>query len=173
MDGDKLLEELKAEVERCPTAVASEMSGRLFAVRNEWTAFKKTARRPALLSSADNGPNRTFAPGGTRSAILHQGIDALQSTGVSLVRAEAAARESEEIGTSVLDELNSQRETLLTARGRLDEGNANLKRSQRIIRHLNMNLATNKCLLILIIALEIVILLAVIYIKIIRPHHWF
>ncbi|XP_017488301.1 PREDICTED: uncharacterized protein LOC108376590 [Rhagoletis zephyria] len=84
-----------------------------------------------------------------------------------------AARESEEIGASVLDELNSQREQLLGARGRLDEGNANLRRSGKLIRHLNMGLATNKCLLLLIIALEIVILLVVVYLKFIRQHHWF
>ncbi|KAH9395613.1 Vesicle transport through interaction with t-SNAREs 1B [Tyrophagus putrescentiae] len=163
LDGDKLLEQLKAEAERCPASVAAEMSGRLFAVRNEWAAFRKTARRPALL----------IFIGGTRSAVLQQGIDSLQSTGVSLHRAEMAARESEEIGASVLDELNSQREQLLGARGRLDEGNANLRRSGKLIRHLNMGLATNKCLLLLIIALEIVILLVVVYLKFIRQHHWF
>lgn len=180
LDGDKLLEQLKAEAERCPASVAAEMSGRLFAVRNEWAAFRKTARRPALLSSvggADYGlsgsSSSSSSVGGTRSAVLQQGIDSLQSTGVSLHRAEMAARESEEIGASVLDELNSQREQLLGARGRLDEGNANLRRSGKLIRHLNMGLATNKCLLLLIIALEIVILLVVVYLKFIRQHHWF
>ena len=174
IDGDNLIELIKSEAEKCPASVQSEMNGRLFAVRNEWNAFKKTARRPAqgyLLFSAgrvENGAGGSFSGPMTRSAVLNQGIDALQNTGASLQRAEMVARESEEIGANVLDELSGQRETLLRARGRIDDTNADLKRSHRVIRMINMHVATNKCLLILIIVMEIIILLAIIYMRFIR-----
>ena len=157
------------EVEKCPASVQNEMNGRLFAVRNEWNAFKKTARRPALVTGGVRGDTSgSFSGPMTRSAVLNQGIDALQNTGISLQSAELVARESEEIGTNVLDELNSQRETLLRARGRIDETNDDLKKSHRVIRLINMHVATNKCLLILIITIEIIILIAIVYLRFIR-----
>ena len=172
IEGDNLMEQIKIEVEKCPVSVQSEMNGRLFAIRNEWNAFKKTARRPALLPGALGRDGLSSSSGRqmTRSAVLNQGIDSLQNTSMGLHRAEIVARESEEIGTNVLDELNSQRETLINSRTRLDETNANLKRSHRLIRIINSQVITNKCLLILIILVEIMILISVIYLRFIRKH---
>jgi len=172
VDGDKLIVALESEVDKCPASVMSEMNGRLFSVRNEWSAFKKTARRPALLSDGSWRSDSSSAPGPmTRSAVLNQGIEALQSTSISLQRAEMSARESEEIGANVLEELNSQRETLLQARERVDVTNVDLKKSHRILRVLNLQLATNKCLLLVIITIEILILLGIIYLRFIRKHN--
>lgn len=169
IDGDNLVESIKNEVEKCPASVQREMQGRLYAVRNEWNAFKKTARRPALLTAGGNSDgSSSFSGPLTRTAVLNEGIDALQNTGISLQRAEIVARESEEIGTNVLDELNSQRETLAQARSRIDDTNSNLKTSHRIIRLLNLHVATNRCLLILIIVLEILVLLSVIYLRFLK-----
>lgn len=85
-------------------------------------------------------------------------------------RAEIVARETEEIGTAVTDELGGQREALLRTRSRLTDANQNLRKSHRIIRSINMTLMTNKCLLLVIILLEVGILSAIVFMRFIRKH---
>lgn len=165
VDGDQLVETIRNESESCPASVQSEMRQRFFAIRNEWNAFKSTAHRPALLSGSESFRSNLPA---TTSAVLNQGIESLERTADSLHRTELVARESEEIGTTIIDELTGQQETLLRTRGRLDGVNVNLKRSHRLIKILNLTVVTNKCLLILIIGLEIMILLAIVYLRFIR-----
>lgn len=157
---------MRREVESCPVSVQSEMNGRFFSIRNEWNAFKTTVHRPALLTGCDSYNANTPR---TTSAAISQGIETLERTASSLQRAEIVARESEEIGTSIVGELSGQRETLLRTRGRLDDANVHLKKSHRLIKILNTTVVTNKCLLILIIVLEALILFVIIYIRFI--HH--
>ena len=73
--------------------------------------------------------------------------------------------ETEQVGTEVLGELGTQRDTLIRTRDRLIDTEGELTRSKRIIRTLSHNVLYNKILLVIIILLECAILAAVIYWK--------
>lgn len=159
---------IRNEVTKCPAQVQSEMNGRFYALLNEWNAFKRTTSSTNRISFGQG--SSTIHTDGTQRQILQQGIESLEQTSRSLQRAEIVARETEEIGTNIVDELGNQRESLLRTRETLDTNVENLKRSHRLIRTINTTLITNKCLLIVIILMEIAILLSIIAFRFILHH---
>lgn len=68
----------------------------------------------------------------------------------------------------VVSELTTQRESLLRTRDRLQNTNEELSKSRRILRIMKTNVLYNKCILIVIILLEICILGGLIFIKFIK-----
>lgn len=168
-EGESILELMRNEVVKCPSTVQSEMNGRMYAVTNEWNAFKTNARRPQHNGFSGSASSSSFGIPTTTSR-LNQGIEALERTSQSVLRAEIAARESEEIGTAVISELAGQRETLLKTRDRIDVANHDLKKSHRIIRLINSQVVTNKCLLYVIILLEMCILVSIVYMRFLHKH---
>ncbi|XP_050296306.1 uncharacterized protein LOC126736124 [Anthonomus grandis grandis] len=101
--------------------------------------------------------------------IVRQGTQILEQTGQSINRAEQIAIETETIGTEVVSELESQRETLLRTRGRLEDANSQLDSARSVITKMSRNIVYNKLILILIIILEGAILISYAYIKFFKP----
>lgn len=93
------------------------------------------------------------------------GTSSLQRTSESIARAEVVAVETEQIGTEVLGELSSQRETLERTRDRLADTKDEISRSRKVIRSLATNFLFNKVLLIVIICLELLIIAGLVYWK--------
>uniref|UniRef100_A0A0N5CGD5 Vesicle transport through interaction with t-SNAREs homolog 1A n=1 Tax=Strongyloides papillosus TaxID=174720 RepID=A0A0N5CGD5_STREA len=73
------------------------------------------------------------------------------------------ALETEEIGTSVLQDLSSQRETLNRARERLREAGADLLTSDKIVSQMIRRLVQNRLFLLLIIVLLAICFLIMMY----------
>lgn len=69
---------------------------------------------------------------------LLEGHSALLRTSESLARSQQAALEAETIGTSVAEELDCQRETLLRARDRLTDTDYELTRSRQLLRMIDL-----------------------------------
>ena len=92
----------------------------------------------------------------------------LQSTSQSLARSQQVALESEDVGNEILTDLGVQREALERTRVRLQETDAELSRSKRILRKMYFGVIQNKALLIVVIVVEVCILLALIYSKYIK-----
>ncbi|XP_022907305.1 vesicle transport through interaction with t-SNAREs homolog 1B [Onthophagus taurus] len=99
-----------------------------------------------------------------RQAVL-EGTAILARTGDSLARTNQVAIETENIGTEVVSELSSQRETLLRAKNRLTHADEQLDSSRNILRKMSRNVLYNKLILVLIIIVEIGILITVCYMK--------
>ena len=156
-EGDSIIMMMKREVDSTPVLVRSEMMDNWTRMSQEWKSFKADIRSTGWLS-ADTSPTNVFS----------RGISILERTNQSVLRAEMVSRESEAIGQEVITELGEQRESLVRTRDRLDGTNHDLKRSGVILRSINRRLLTNKCLLIFIVILELIILLAVIYIRFIK-----
>ena len=73
-----------------------------------------------------------------------RGQNVLEKTSQSLARSTQIAHENEEIGGNIINELGSQRETLERARGTLQDTDAELSRSRRIIKRLSRGTVYNK-----------------------------
>lgn len=103
---------------------------------------------------------------------IKRGLKAIDSSNQSLTRATRMAEENQQIGTEVLSELDVQREKLTRTRDVLTETDVELGRTHRILRSMNRRVYTNKCLLLVIIALELTTLAILVYYKFIRSHKW-
>ncbi|XP_044730394.1 vesicle transport v-SNARE 12 [Chrysoperla carnea] len=97
--------------------------------------------------------------------IAMEGRAALERTSESLARTTRVAIETEHIGTTVVNELEEQRETLLRANERLHNANDGLDQSKNIMRRMGREVLYNKCILIMIILLEAMILGILLYLK--------
>ena len=100
--------------------------------------------------------------------LVLEGRQILERTSASLARSNQAAIEAEHVGTEVISELDSQRETLLRSQRRLEDTNADLSRSNAILRAMKRNVLYNKIILILIIILEALCLAGLIFVKFTR-----
>lgn len=114
------------------------------------------------------GALKFFIMEGIHKQTLLEGRAALLRTSECLNRTQQTAIETEEIGTTVVQELDSQRETLLRARNRLVNTDYELSRTQQLLRMAQRNVFTNKLLLILIIIMEVCILVSLLYVKFLR-----
>ncbi len=99
---------------------------------------------------------------------LLEGRAALLRTSESLERSKRTAVETEEIGTAVVQDLDSQTESLLRTRERLVNTDYELSRSRQLLRMAHRTVLANKLLLILIIILEVFILCSLTYVKFLR-----
>lgn len=168
-DGDQMIEAMRKEVDSLPSFVRSEVSLNWSQLNADWTNFKISCKtNPGVIIG---GPSLASpGPDFERNLNVVKGIQALERTGQSLMRAQLVAKESEQIGTEVINELGGQRESLVRTRERLDETGYNLKRTHQILRSINRRVITNKFLLIVIIFLELLIIGCLVYWKFIRPH---
>lgn len=163
-EGDQLIERMRKEVDCLPGIIRSEVSLQWSQLNGDWTNFKISCKtNPGLIIGGPSLPGS--AEDFERNLKVAKGIQVLERTGESLMRAQKVAKESEQIGSDVINELGEQRETLIRARERLDETNHHLKTTHRVLRSINRRVITNKCLLIAIIFLETAILICLIYWK--------
>ena len=96
---------------------------------------------------------------------MQQGAAVLERTSDSIARSTSIAVETEQVGTEVLGELGTQRETLTRTRETLVGTDAELSRSRKLVRAMSRNVLYNRILLIIIILLELAILGGLIYYK--------
>ncbi|CAK9807187.1 Vesicle transport through interaction with t-SNAREs homolog 1B [Anthophora plagiata] len=96
---------------------------------------------------------------------LSKGNAILDRSSQSIARSQAVAVESEQIGTEVLSELGEQRERLLRGNRRLIQTDEELNKTRKILNVMRSKILVQRCMLILIIFLEVAILGIVIYFK--------
>ncbi|XP_071450836.1 vesicle transport through interaction with t-SNAREs homolog 1B-like [Hetaerina americana] len=96
---------------------------------------------------------------------LSEGTAALNRTSASLAHSIQVAEETEAIGAEVAGELGEQRESLLRTRQRLEDVNQDLSRTRRLLRTMYTRVIANKLILGLLIFLEIVIIVALVYVR--------
>ncbi|KAF7495411.1 Vesicle transport through interaction with t-SNAREs -like protein 1B [Sarcoptes scabiei] len=162
---------LQAEVIKCLPSYQAQMKARFDAIIRDWEQFKMSiadsiGQKDNLIASF-GAMDQSYRP---QRRELASGIETLERSSNSLRRAEVVARESEEIGTDIMDELANQRESLIRSREMLGNHQSSLRQSHRLIRSINIQLITNKCLLILIILLELLILVIIIVFRFILHH---
>jgi len=161
-EGDTILKLMQTELLKVPLHSRSDLQASYDRRNREWNSLK---RRLVLSTnkSSSTGPSET-----PTALKLEQGRKILQDTNQSVYRATVVAQENHQIGVEVMSELGVQRDALVRTRDRLVEADQDLSRSHKILRSMNRRVYTNKFLLIIIIVMELVILLAIVYIRFIK-----
>ncbi|KAI6189292.1 T-SNARE coiled-coil-like proteiny domain-containing protein [Aphelenchoides fujianensis] len=87
----------------------------------------------------------------------------LERTGRKIQDAYRVTVETEEIGSSVLQNLSQQRETLTRARDRLREGESELSSSNRLLQQMIQRVIQNRLILIVVTIVMMFMLLIIMY----------
>lgn len=171
-DANDSLLEMDIETRKAPADYRNTMMSKVQRYQNELLRYQRRFEQEKSTHSHIGGRSPLSAStrdGDSFKAEIHkqvqQGIASLERTSSSIARSTAVAVETEQVGTEVLGELGTQRETLTRTRDRLIDTDAELNRSKRIIRSMSRNVLYNKILLIIIIVLECGILGGVVYWK--------
>ena len=174
-DSKIILEEMEEEAAIAPGNYRNKMNT---TVRNKKREFEKLKRdlnkitsgfqassaRDDLLST---GPKEFDPNASHRNKLLH-GTDVLNRTSDSIARSQQVAAESEQIGVEIIDDLDTQRESLLRTRDRLRDTDEDLDTSRKILTRMAFRVATNKLIMGIIILVELVIIGAIVYVRFIK-----
>ena len=153
------IERMENEAKKAPGQFRGQMLEKVRMFREKSALMQKELNKAA--KSVVTNPMSTASTNASAQ-------DVIQSTSQSLTRSHRVALETEDVGAEILSDLGVQRETLERTRVRLQETDAELSRSRRILRKMYFGVLQNKALLIVIILVEICILGAVIYDKYIK-----
>lgn len=85
-----------------------------------------------------------------------------------LCRVCRMALETEEIGMGILGELDTQRETIITARGRLRNTDGTLRKSMTVLRGMIKRAYQNKALMFVLMFAIVGVIVLIIYIKVVK-----
>ncbi|CAB4000122.1 vesicle transport through interaction with t-SNAREs homolog 1B-like [Paramuricea clavata] len=174
-DSKIILEDMEEEAVIAPGAYRNKMNAR---VRNKsrelekmkrdlnkiTSGFQASSARDDLLST---GP-KEFDPNASHRNKLIQGTEIMNRTSDSIARSQQVAAESEQIGVEIIDELDTQKDSLIRTRDRLHDTDEDLNQSRKILTRMAFRVATNKLIMGIIILVELVIVGAIVYVRFIK-----
>ncbi|GMF32436.1 unnamed protein product [[Candida] boidinii] len=122
-------------------------------------------RRNLFTTTIENSDgSNADAMNSQRQTLLH-GNASLDRSSQRLNDSLRIARETEDVGSSIMNNLHSQREQILNSRDTLSEADSYVDRSIQTIKSMTRRMATNKMITYGIIALLIILIMLVLYSK--------
>lgn len=167
-EGDTILRLMQMEVKKVALSDRSDLQRSWEQQNRDWQNIKRTLLQATSSSSSAQGLEGSLTASNSSVGKLKQGRKILEDTNQSVYRATVIAQENEAIGVEVMGELAVQRDALVRTRDRLQDADQDLTRTHKVLRSMNRRVLTNKCLLIVIILMELGILLLVVYMRFIR-----
>lgn len=165
-DCHDLLDSMNLEVQQIATQQRASYNSKVRNYRNNLDKIKKD-----LKSLMDDNDRRQLFNGAGQEEDLNQ-RQKLLNTNASIERsnqrlneATRTALETESVGSSILNNLRSQRDQILNARDTLSEADTYVDRSLRTLRSMTRRMATNKLITYGIIAVLIMLIFLVLYSK--------
>lgn len=180
-DGQRLLEDLEIEVKNAPYPYKLQMNNRLKQYRLDMANLNRKVSQ-SESSIASSSRSQLFAPSNQDdySAATSSGMvasnrgrllqmnETIERTSETVKRSQQVAAESDQVAIAVVDELGTQRESLIRTKERLVDTDVNLSRSRKILRSMYRRVMTNKLILVVIIILELGILAGVVWYRFFR-----
>eukprot|EP01134_Creolimax_fragrantissima_P003995 CFRG3995T1 len=169
-----IVEQMDLEARECQQPERGNLVKRVQQFRDKVGGVKKELRkasvafsehlREQLMGDSDNMEIDDMSGSDSRQ-LLMRNTGQIQQTSRNLVQAHRQALEIEQVGISIMDNLNTQRETINHARVSLDETDSNLKRSMRVANAMARRIVQNKVLMYLIIVSIVSLIVLIIYFK--------
>ncbi|AWU76566.1 uncharacterized protein C5L36_0C04960 [Pichia kudriavzevii] len=163
-----LLDSMSLEVQQIATHQRSSYNAKVRTYRNDIDRIKKDLKnlmddkdRRQLLGGSHNGD----VDSNQRQKLLNTNAT-IERSSQRLEDATRTARESETVGSSILNNLRSQRDQILNARDTLSEADTYVDRSLRTLKSMTRRMATNKLITYGIIVILVLLILLVLYNKI-------
>ncbi|KAI9203697.1 vesicle transport v-SNARE protein N-terminus-domain-containing protein [Polychytrium aggregatum] len=172
-EADEIISQMEVELQSLPPNIRNPLTPRLKSYKNDVKTLKKDLQK---TNSAASDREQLLGAGGShvidfevtsmdqRSRLL-QGTERLQDGSRRLEEARRIAIETENVGISTLETLNRQREQILRTRDTLSSADTWITKSQGILKTMQRRLVTNKFMTAGIIAILVVIIAVIIYLK--------
>lgn len=163
-----LLDSMSLEVQQIATHQRSSYNAKVRTYRNDIDRIKKDLKN--LMDDKDRrqllgGPHNGDVDSNQRQKLLNTNAT-IERSSQRLEDATRTARESETVGSSILNNLRSQRDQILNARDTLSEADTYVDRSLRTLKSMTRRMATNKLITYGIIVILVLLILLVLYNKI-------
>lgn len=176
---EDLLREMEMESRSAPPSYRTKMQSRLKGYQSDVRKF-----RDDLQSAQRSGGSSSYAT--DRDALLKGGSDweshsydqrsrlidnedTLGRTSERIANSARIGEESEAIGAGVLNELGTQRETIIRTAHKVQSVDANLGKSKRLLNAMSRRVMTNQMTMVAIILVLFAILGIALYLKL--GHH--
>lgn len=166
-----LIREMEDEVQKAPPSFRSQMMTNIRTYKRDLDQLSNDLKR-ALSKDVSkvyfgfSEEDEIERMENSQRAQLMHGTSSLTRASESIARSQMVAAETDQIGHEIIEELGTQRESLLRTRNRLTETDENLSKSRRILHRISVSVLSNKLLLVIIILIELGILGGVLYWKI-------
>jgi len=149
--------DLQSRLRACRSSIG-ELKARLKEARNAGTPQRNGDRiREELFAGHSLGPDRE-----ERESMLSTN-NRIASGTERIKGVHSTVREMEETGASIMNDLHSQRETLLKTKSTLAHASEGLESSRRLVRSMARRAAGNKLVLYLVIFLIVAIIMFVLW----------
>ncbi|EWC47674.1 hypothetical protein DRE_03294 [Drechslerella stenobrocha 248] len=168
-EADEIIYQMRIEVQNIPTNIRSKFSPRARNYDHDLDKAKQALKR----ATADADRANIYAgklPTGQDSVYeqrqqLLSGTERLERSSQRLQNSQRIAAETENIGAGILGDLYGQRNTLLSARDNMHEGESYIGKSVQTLRGMSRRMATNRIITIAIITVLVLLIIAVIFSK--------
>eukprot|EP01135_Chromosphaera_perkinsii_P003977 Nk52_evm20s265 gene=Nk52_evmTU20s265 len=161
---NRYVSDMKGELRNIPSAYRPKLARKCEKFSGEVNDLRNQLRNYQGRDSADGSDYGAIDP---RQRLLRS-HDTVNRTSERLENSHRIALESESIGVGVLNELSTQRETIIRTRDHLGDTDQNLGRSGRILRTMSRRVVTDRAIVASIIMVLILILAMIVYIKFLR-----
>ena len=169
-DCHDLVDSMSLEIQQIATHERAMYNSKLRTYRSDLDKLKKNLKN--LMDDKDrrqlfNGNNSSETDEGfnQRQKLLNTNAS-IERSSQRLNEATRTAIESESVGSSILNNLRSQRDQILNARDTLSEADTYVDRSLKTLKTMTRRLATNKLITYGIIVVLVLLIFLVIYSKI-------
>nr|XP_027188600.1 vesicle transport v-SNARE 13-like isoform X2 [Cicer arietinum] len=145
------LREYKSDLNNIKTELKKLVSGNLNPSARD--ALLESGMADALTVSADQRDRLMISTGR-----LNNSSDRIKDSRRTML-------ETEELGVSILQDLHSQRQSLLHAHGTLHGVDDNVSKSKKILSNMSKRMNRNKCIISAIVAVLVLAILLILYFK--------
>lgn len=137
---DDLVKQMALEARSLPSLVKPKLLAQVRDCKQQFQALQQRADKQALLLNSGTG-GRSAA---SDRALLQKNEDSLAAQNETLERARRTMQETEAVALEITEELGHNRETLLSAHGRVREVSGMTGRARRILNTMNQRAMQQK-----------------------------
>ncbi|XP_014786813.1 vesicle transport through interaction with t-SNAREs homolog 1A isoform X1 [Octopus bimaculoides] len=150
-EASELLEQMDLEVKEQPGKDRQKYQTRVRSYKTELSKLQTDVRRAKLgLDSKDDCMLDDHHDAEDQRTRLLENTERLERSGRKLDHGYHTAVETEQIGSAILENLHSQRQTINRSRARVDEMNTALGKSSRLLTGMMKRIIHNRIMLVVI-----------------------
>eukprot|EP00245_Coleochaete_scutata_P006436 TRINITY_DN20877_c0_g1_i1.p1 TRINITY_DN20877_c0_g1~~TRINITY_DN20877_c0_g1_i1.p1 ORF type:complete len:224 (-),score=51.91 TRINITY_DN20877_c0_g1_i1:412-1083(-) len=173
-EAESLIRRMDLEARSLPPTQKATLLAKLREYKSDLNNLKREVKKSSSATSDAAASRDELMEGGMSDKLgassdqrgrLLASTDRLQQTGDRIKESKRTLLETEELGVSILQDLATQRQTLLHARDTLHNVDDNISKSRNILNSMTRRMQKNKLMMGGIVAVLIAAIILIIYVK--------
>lgn len=163
------MEQIGLEIQDVDSTTKSSLTSRLDCYKAELKRLTQEFQNAKsdvqihMYDSSDFDELTTSGISNEQQRRLLDNSERIERTGNRLAEGYRTILETEQLGTAVLQDLSSQRETIQQSRSRIREANEDLRQSSRIMNSMIMRSLRERAVLFAVVTVFVIVIFSVIY----------